>query len=128
MENQTKVEIWRKLIEQIENTKDFVLEQTPEVIQQVLRYEKVSSYLTAALMALLLCAAMCVGYYFWKHPKLDVHGSWELVTYLGIIGPCMTFLPVFAQLCCSIDQLVKIYTAPKYFLIQLIVSLNKLNG
>jgi hypothetical protein len=122
-ETQTSSQIWQKLIEHIENTKDFVLEQAPDIIQQALKYEKISSYLTAALMLLLLCAAISIGYYFWKYPSLDKYGSRELGSFLGIFIPCIASPLFLVQFCYSIDKLVKIYLAPKYFLINLIMSM-----
>jgi hypothetical protein len=125
-EIQTAAQTWQKLIEYIENTKDFVLEQAPDVIQQVLKYEKTSSYLTATLMLLLLCAALITGYYFWRHPALDKYGSREFGSIFGLLVPCIATPMLFIQLCCSVDRLVKIYVAPKYFLIGLIQEINSL--
>ena len=57
MENISKEIIWQKLLEYMEASKDFVLEQTPEVLQQALRYEK-----TMALLSMLLMTGLLAGY------------------------------------------------------------------
>ena len=119
-----KEQILQKLIEYIQNTGDFVLEQAPEVIQQALSYEKIAAYLITALMLLLLSTAIFAGYYFWKHPVLDACGSRNAGSFLGVLIPCTVSPLLFVQLCYSIDKLVKIYIAPKYFLIQLLMNMN----
>jgi uncharacterized membrane protein YhdT len=119
-----KEEISQKLLEYLQNTEEFVLDQVPEVIQQVLKYEKISSYLSAGLMILLLSIAICIGFYFWRHPTLDKYGSREFLSFMPIVS-CIAIPILFVQLCYSVDKLVKIYIAPKYFLISLISSLRK---
>ena len=118
-----KDQILQKLLEYLQNTEDFVLEQVPELVQQALKYEKISSYLNSGLMILLLNIAIYLGYYFWKHPVLDKYGSREFGSILCTLIPCIASLLFFIQLCYSVDTLIKIYIAPKYFLICLILDM-----
>lgn len=122
MQEQAKEQMIQKLIEYMESSKDFLLEQSPELIQQALRYEKASAYFSSALMAILLCAAVSIGYYFWKNPTLDKYGSREMGSFLGAFIPLIITPMFFVQLCYSVDKLLKLYIAPKYFLITLISS------
>lgn len=119
----TKDQLWQTLIEHIENSKDFMLEQAPDFIQEALKYEKVSAFINAGIMAILFTTALGVAYYFWKYPTLDKYGSREFLSVFGVFIPLIFVVPTVAQLCISIDKLVKIYVAPKYFLINLIMGL-----
>lgn len=118
-------QILQKLLDHLQSTDDVILEQVPEIIQQALKYEKISSYLSASLIMLLLTLVICVGYYFWKHPTLDKYGSREIGSFLGILIPCFVTPLLFVQFCYSIDKLVQIYIAPKYFLINLVTNMKQ---
>jgi hypothetical protein len=122
MEDQIKTQIWEKLFGYVEDTKDFVLEQAPEIVQQVLQYEKTSAYLTSFLMLGLMAVAISFGYHFWKYPTLDKYGSREFLSFMVPIISLMVIAPLFIQFCIDIDKLMKIYIAPKYFLIELLLS------
>jgi hypothetical protein len=118
-----KEDIVEKLLEYLQNTQDFVLEQVPQVIQQALRYEKISAYMVAIIMSALLLAAAIIFCYFWKNPSLDVHGCRKISSVMGMYIPGAISAIVFIQLCVSIDRLIEIYIAPKYFLIQLFMNM-----
>lgn len=127
MVEQTTIQdqVWYELIEHIENTKDFVLEQAPDIIQQALKYERFSASFNAGVMAILLAASLGTAYYFWKHPTLDKYDSRDFLSVFGVFIPLIAAVPFFAQLYISIDNLIKINIAPKYFLINLIIGLKK---
>lgn len=116
-------QILQKLLEYLQNTEDFVMEQIPDIVLQALKYEKISSYLSASLMMVLLTIAIVVCYYFWKHPTLDKYASRDVVSFLGVLIPGIISPILFVQLCSSIDKLVKIQLAPKYFLVQLLAQM-----
>lgn len=50
LEKTMKEEVVEKILEYLNETQDFVLEQLPQVIQQALRYEKVAAFVLATLM------------------------------------------------------------------------------
>lgn len=125
MQEQSKDHIYQELLKHMESTKDFVLEQAPEVIQQALKYEKIAAFVSAALMTVLLVIALGVAYYFWKNPMFDKYGSREMHSLLGIFIPILISPLFFVQFCMAIDILIKIHVAPKYFLINLILDLKK---
>jgi hypothetical protein len=117
--------ILQKLLDYLQNSEDFALEQIPEIVQEALKYEKVSAYLSIGLMLLLLSIAAYIGYHSWKHPTLDKYGSREIGSFLGVAIPFCTAPMLFIQFCCSVDKLIKMHLAPKYFLIELVTSMKK---
>ena len=118
-----KDQVWETLLQYLQNTKDFVLEQAPDVLQQALRYEKVSTWFSITTSAMLLVVAFATAWYFWKHPNLDKYGSREFPSILGVVIPLCVFMPLLGSFYCSVDRIIKIYVAPKYFLISLIMNL-----
>jgi len=74
-------------------------------------------------VATFLVAALGMIYYFWKNPALDQYGSRTIPSVLGLLIPLMVLLPLITQFFCSVDKIIKIYVAPKYFLIDLILNL-----
>lgn len=117
--------ISEKLLEYLQRTEDFVLEQSPEILKEALRYERIRSFISVLLMAVLFVSALSAAWYFWKHPTLDKYESRDTISFLGVLIPICLSPLFFVQLCSSVDSLIKIYVAPKYFLISLIMSLNK---
>jgi len=116
-------QIIQKILDYLEQTEDFVLEHLPDVIVQALRYERIISVLGVILLSFLFSCAVYVGYHCWTNPRLDKYGSWETISVLGVIIPC-SFAPLLlVQLCFAVDKLIKIYVAPKYFLVQLFLSI-----
>lgn len=118
-----KQEILEKLLEYLNETQDFVLEQVPQVIQQAIRYEKISAILIGSLMLLLLLVAGFVFFHAWRYPNFDSHGSRATSSVASMLISGMPSPILFVQLCYSIDRLIKIYLAPKYFLIQLFMDM-----
>lgn len=118
-----KDEIANKLLQYLERSKDFLLEETPIVIQQALKYEKISCLLSMIFILVLMCVGTIIAYSCWKNPKLTEFKNWEITSIFGVIIPLL-FSPVFiCQFYCSLDKMIKIYIAPKYFLISLIANL-----
>ena len=118
-----KEQIVQKILEYLERTEDFLLEQAPEVILQALRYEQIVSVLGAVIFLLLVLGAVVVGYHFWKNPKIDQHGSKDIISSMGVMIPCIVSPLLVAQLCIYTDKLIKIYFAPKFFLLQLFLTM-----
>ena len=112
--------ISEKLLEYMQRTDDFFLEQSPALIKQALEYEKISAWLEVVIFTSLLLGAMSIAYYSWKHPSLDKYGTRETGSFLGVFMP-LIFIPlVLVGIYSSIDTLIKISIAPKYFLLKLL--------
>lgn len=114
-----------KLIEYLENSQDFMLEQMPEIIQQALAYNKVSAMCGTGIMLGLLVAALFTAFYSWKRPALDVDGSRSSFSAISLIGSIAAIPMIFSGLWINIDKLLKIYIAPKYYLIQLFINMKQ---
>ena len=120
-----KEQIVQTILEYLERTEDFLLEQAPEVILQALRYEQIVSVLGAVLFLLLVLGTVVVGYHFWANPKFDQHGSRDFISSIGVMVPCIVSPLLAVQLCVFGDKLIKIYFAPKFFLLQLFLTMQK---
>jgi len=118
-------QIVQKILEYLEQTEDFFLEQAPEVILQALRYEQIISILGAVIFLLLASGTVVVGYHFWVNPKIDQYGSRDFISSMGVMIPCIVSPLLVVQLCISIDKLIKVYFAPKFFLLQLFLTMQK---
>jgi hypothetical protein len=113
-------QIAQKALDYLQNDDEFALKRLPIVVQQALRHEKTSSFLVGGLMLSLLIIGVRVVYYYWCYPTLNQYGSRELDSILGIIVPSIASVFFFVQLCSAVDSLVKMYTAPKYFIMRLV--------
>lgn len=118
-----KDQILQKLLEYLQNTEDFVLEQVPEIIQQVLRYEIISTYMGAGILLFIIILCIGLNIYLWKYSEDTIKNTITSSIIYPISSIALPFL--FIQFCCLIDKLVKIYIAPKYFLIDLILNMKK---
>ena len=117
-------EVVQSLLQYLQNTQDFILDQVPQVVQEALRYEKISASITALFMVCLLAAAAFVFHHFWKYPALDSYGSRTVSSVMGMYIPGAISTIFFILLAASVDRLIKIHIAPKYFLIQLFLDMN----
>ncbi len=114
--------IQQKLIDYLEGTHDFLLEQAPEVIQQALRYEMISSITSCIFLVASLAVVTTVMYYNWKNPVLDDYKSRTSSNVLGIFLPVMISIGLLTPTILTVNKLIMLYVAPKYFLIQLLVE------
>lgn len=111
--------IKEKILNYLENTKDFVLDQAPDIIQQALRYHYINALFGIITCFFILVILISVSYYSYSHPKLTQYGSWETSTFVFCFFPFIVCIPIFGAFLCDIDKFIKITTAPKYFLITL---------
>lgn len=117
--------ITEKLLQYLQSTEDFILEHAPDTIMQIFKYEKISTIYQLALMIVLLFIFSILGIYIYNNPSLDKYGSREAPSFL-IPLICTFVSPIFfVQTCFLIDRLVKMYMAPKYFLIEMVLNLKK---
>jgi len=115
--------IIEKLLEYLQGTEDFILEHAPDTIMQIFKYEKISTIYQIAILFILVISLSISGIYFYKNPYLDKYGHRELPSIL-IPMFCGIGCPIlFLQLCIFTDKLIKIYVAPKYFLLQMVLNL-----
>jgi hypothetical protein len=113
----------QKIQEYLQNMDDFLIEKAPEVVRQALRYEKMSTWAHFVAVSLIIGALLWIVYCCWMYPKLDKYGSRETECVLGMFIPWAVLPLLLIDSWYCIDRLIKIYTAPKYFLLQLTDSL-----
>ena len=118
-----KEQVWQQLVEYLQKVEDFGSEQLPELIVQVLRYERITAITTTVVTATLLALVICIGYLYWKNPKRDQYGSRPLESVFGIMFPAIFATLLLGVLGTSVNTLIKVYAAPKYFLLQLFLNM-----
>lgn len=110
-----KDEIAQKLLDYLDATKDLVLEQAPDIFQQIIRYETISTIYGIVIFSTILLGIICASIYMYRNPSGDKYSGYNLTR-------CMIpiiFIPIFfIQLLFSVDALIKIKVAPKYYIIQ----------
>jgi hypothetical protein len=115
---ETSPEIWEKLLEYLETTKDFVIAQSPSLLQETMNYHKISNFIlaTVCLIGIFVCAY--IAYYNYMYPTIDKYDNVSLVNCMAGLFSCVGLLPCIGIFIASVDHLIKIYVAPKYFLIE----------
>ncbi len=120
-----KDQILEKLLEYLQSTQDFVLKETPEVIQEALKYHYFSNVISLISCCFGIVILSCVFYYFYTHPNPDKYESRDMLsTMICAMSPMITLFLIVSILHYS-DVLIKICYAPKYFLIELFLSKSK---
>lgn len=110
-----KDELIQKLIDYIDKSKDFVLEQAPDVIREILAYhlwENIVSLIFLTFFAAAFIVASIILYH-----KMKDFSIWWLPL-------CLIFTLVGGFINCITD-LIAIKISPKYFVIHQLVKLNK---
>jgi formate hydrogenlyase subunit 3/multisubunit Na+/H+ antiporter MnhD subunit len=112
-------ELMVQIINQVKNTGDFVVEQMPDVVQQLLTYQYYSTvfYLIVGIVFL-----MVSFFSFYKVRELDKKsvGNPDVIPYIIaflMIG-IMSGLVGIVNVCENIDPLLKLTFAPKIYLIE----------
>lgn len=112
-------QIKEKILIYLESTKDFVLDQAHDIIQQALRYHYLSSLIGSIFFTFIFILCAVIAFYNFANPKLTKYNSWETQTFIFTFIPSMICLLSLIAICANVDALIKIITAPKYFLITL---------
>lgn len=114
-----------ELLKYMNDSKDFLIQECPEVFSQIISYER--SLCIFCLCIFLPLFLMCLGVfiYYWKNPEYESWGSLTLRTLfpMFICGGLsfISFIFCFE----AFTGLMKINTAPKYFIIQKIMNFKK---
>jgi hypothetical protein len=123
MQNQMQEKILETLINYLQNTESFVIEQMPEIISQTLKYEKMSCIMGLSTSIFFMILAVSIGCYFLINPTLESYGNRSMASFMGACLPLTLSLMLLTPVCAYIDKLVKINLAPKYFLIKLFMEM-----
>ncbi len=111
-------EITKRLLEYLDGTKDFLLEQSPQVLKEMMRYKTISAILNIFLCFSIICVCLGVFLYCFKSSDRSKYGDREFWQIAGMFTPIFVGAVLFVQLCCNIDELIKIKVAPKYYIIK----------
>lgn len=115
-------EILEKALDYLKGTQEFVIEQSPEFIRQILIYEKTSTIFGLILSSIALIILIGIAFYCILYHKLDKYGHIELpYTIGGLVSICL-LIPITPATVSLTDRLLKIYISPKYFLIDLLIN------
>lgn len=117
--------IVEELLKYMNETKDFILSESPELIREILSYEKWSCIFLLSILLPLLIICLCLIVYNWIYPTLDKYESRTLGSMYLILIPSIISFVCFGILMEAGNSLIKINKAPKYFIIQKIININQ---
>lgn len=114
--------ITQELLKYMNETKDFILQEAPDVIIQMMSYHKITAWMGLLFSVLVIMISIFIILYFCFYPSYDKYENITIITFLGRFIPIsvilMFLLPVFQ----NVDDLIHIYIAPKHFIIKKIMK------
>ena len=115
-------DVLEKALDYLKETQEFVIDQAPEVIIQILRYEKISCIFGLIFSCIGIFLLLSFAFYCIFFPKLDNNGYRDCISVMGCFIPFALITPLFVSAITLTDRLLKIYISPKYFLIDLLIN------
>lgn len=112
-----------KALEYLRNIESFVDSEAPEVIQQTLRYKTISTYCGLIFVITGIVVCLSVLFYSFYYPKYDKYDHLELISVLTRIIPISLLILFIGGFLSELDTLMKLYIAPKLFLIEYFTNL-----
>lgn len=109
--------IEKKLLEYIEHTKDFVLEQAPELFKEILKFDTISAYLGSLVCLSVMLTGIFLSLKFYKIPceKSYDRPTLHMITWIGTA----VLLPILLiQTMSNVSDIIQIKIAPKYYLLK----------
>ncbi len=121
--NQEKV--IESLLTYLQKTENFLSEEIPLILIEILKYEKISSIFCILTSTFIICMGILLFFYSFKNPCFDKYEHRHIGSILGMwMSAIFVFLPL-SSLYISIDKLICINVTPKYFLIKMLLSMHK---
>lgn len=110
------------LTDSIEQGKDFVLEQAPDVVQQLLLYKRIEYTFYAVLFTLIMAVVIYVAVKGFNvcMSKTDTDSLSIILAICGI--STIIIVPI---LCGLIPRLIMVYVTPKVFLLEYLTNIVK---
>lgn len=127
MEQELSREVWQKVIEWLDSTKEFVIDQAPVLIQETLRYYHLSIIFGIVILSIIFLSSLAFFLYHFFHPIYEEYNFMSGKTIVSLLFGGLISLISFVILFCIIDDAIKIHVAPKYFLIQKFTKIIKGN-
>lgn len=113
-----KEELLKQLVEIIQKTNDFTIEQMPLVAKEIIKYGFVSS-----LVFLIIDILLILGCFFMVRRSMkvfdndDLKDSDELMCRIKFITACILFIPLLIGIFYQTSDLIKVTTAPRLYII-----------
>jgi len=116
-----------KLISYLESTENFVYEQAPDFIQQLLAYEKLSSIVGTFISGIVMFFCIFLAIYHIYNPEFEVReynsGNRTLLSQMLCFMPLLLAIPFFGQFLQCVANWIKMSIAPKVFLLEYMMKL-----
>jgi hypothetical protein len=113
----------QKALDYLEGVESFIVTEAPDVIQQTLRYALISDWIEVIGIFILMTFFISLSFYTWFFPSYDKYGYMEIQFVLGrMISSAGVIFSSIAFVSC-IQHLIKLYIAPKLFLIQYFLNM-----
>jgi hypothetical protein len=118
------VEAFKLLLNNITNMKDFVIEQAPDICKQILAFGFVSNIVYITLCVLIIAMSLYVIKYITKDLNLEKSHNDENdgICFFTLVL-CGIIVISFGIMIKDILELLKIYYAPKLYLIDYIMNI-----
>jgi hypothetical protein len=115
----------RELLTTLQSTKSFVIEQAPDVVQELVHYKLVESLIVCIICILAMFAYRYVGIRVWKYTQtLDSYSDFPFAAGLvAVFGGIPLTIATLFFLANSASTAIQIYIAPKIFLIEYLSGL-----
>lgn len=120
-----KDEVIKKLIDYIDGSKDFLLDQAPQMFKEMIKYEYLVSILEAIFFLILISSAIYILYLSITNPARDKYDSRSYENLLGIVIPSILIVPLILGFWNGMTTAIQIKMAPKYFLLEKILEKGK---
>lgn len=109
-----------KLLEYIDQTKDFVLDQAPDIFNQIIQYSTMSIIMwTCSLGSLTVIGCTLIFIYLKNYRRESIfdHGY-------ALFSLWLTPFLLFGTIVCA-DELIKVKVAPKYYIIKKLINIKR---
>lgn len=115
-------EITSKIIEYVDGTKDFLLENAPSFIQEVVSYGRAKSILILGLCPLVFVLSLLICWNSSKNVKIDRYDMAEGSTkyFISCIASGMLAVIVFIIFCSCAEPSLMCWFAPKLYILRMI--------
>ena len=116
-------ELIEKLMDYLEKGQEFIADQAPDFIQQLLKYQWLSNLCGLIISSSIFLISFSVLMYFVFYPKYDQHNNLTFESMIGRVFGGMATLFFLIPITSCIDVLMKISIAPKMFLFEYLTKL-----
>ena len=117
MKPQLTDQLIAEILEILKNTKDFVLEQAPLVVQEIYRWSMFSSLFCAICGFIGMCIGGALLFKGYQVKKAQTR-SYEIDAFPWVFGGAIILTITLSFFMVAVLNIIKIHLAPKLFLIE----------